>query len=162
MPTGFKPSKWLLMKICKINEIRMPCFVFVCIILQDLRYKGIICSSIDILNSQFFQHVLKHWKLLFIPHSGKRAMSSKLQQSILWTVSHFMAFGQHNVWCESLSHCESKSPSTRGHKSQEAWTCNQSATVSGEGGDQSFMEASVFMAFPPAGWCSGSVSPSKW
>lgn len=91
----------------------------------------------------------------------KRVMRAKLQQGVLRTVSLFMAFGQHNVWCESLSNCEWKSPSAGGQQPQDTRTCDQSAAVSGEGGDQSFMEASLFVALSPACWCSGTASPSK-
>ncbi len=103
---------------------------------------------------------MKPWKL-FALCLGNHVMFTKLQHSLLQTVFSFMACGRHDVWCESLSHCVWKSASAGGLESQEARTCDQSAPVSGEGGDQSFMAASVFVAFSSSSWCSGTASASK-
>lgn len=72
------------------------------------------------------------------------------------------AFKQQDGWCESLRLHEWKSASTRGRKSQEAWAPDWSAAVSGEGGNESTVEASVCLAFSPACWRSNSRSSSKW
>lgn len=72
-----------------------------------------------------------------------------------------MARGQRDVWRQSLSDCEWKPSSAQGRKSRKARTSNQSAPVSGEGGDQGAMEAPVLVALSGACRRRGAASPCK-
>lgn len=149
----------------KIHTNAVTLSINACSYSENVGHKGSLSFSADVVIRLWLlpllPYFLKRLKLLFTPRLGKRLMSTKLKEGKLQTIYPFMAFGQHNVWCERLSHCDWKSSSSGGHQHQTAWTCNQSAAVSGEGGDQSFMEASILVALSSACWCSSTASASK-
>lgn len=103
---------------------------------------------------------LTHWPLGLFLH----------QEGVWWALRCSRVFSRlprpidafkQDGWFESLPLREREPASTRGRKSQEARAPDQSAAVSGEGGDESALETSVFMAVSRARRCCNAVSSSK-